>query len=101
MTTDRDAADERIRALEDEVRKLNDYVGLLRHQLDCFEEASHRRPLRVRVRARVKQVMGVRIGLLWHHPPKRVRIPARYFHPPRLPAPPAIAIATPAFNHGA
>ena len=58
-------------------------------------------PLRARVKARIKRGLGIRLGVLWHHPPKRVRIPASYFDPPRLPDPPAISIATPSFNHGA
>jgi glycosyltransferase involved in cell wall biosynthesis len=87
--------------LEDEVRKLAEYVGLLGQQLERVGRSEPQPPFRVRVKARIRQGLGIRIGTLWHHPPRPVRIPAHYFDPPRLTDPPAIAVATPAFNHGA
>lgn len=112
MTSDRepssrtppgDPAEERIHALEDEVHKLAEYVEVLRQQLVRVDgqTAALARPFRVRFMSRAKKLLGIRIGVLWHHPPRRVRIPARYFDPPRVASPPAIAIATPSFNHAA
>jgi hypothetical protein len=53
-----------------------------------------------KARARLRPILGVRLGLLWHHHPRELRIPARYrkVSPPD-PAP-SISIVVPSFNQG-
>lgn len=102
MSSEEQDPDARIRALEGEVRQLSNYVELLRRQIDGVQRKTEALvPFRTRALSRLKRSLGIRIGLLWHHDPKPLAIPAHYHQPPRPASPPAIAIATPAFNHAA
>jgi GT2 family glycosyltransferase len=45
-------------------------------------------------------LLGVRIGCLQHHAPRRLKIPARYHQPAPLARPITISIVTPSLNQG-
>jgi glycosyltransferase involved in cell wall biosynthesis len=48
----------------------------------------------------IKKVFRPRLGVLYHHKPKPLIIPKRYFHYSTLQKWPTISIVTPAFRHG-
>lgn len=45
-------------------------------------------------------LLGRRLGLLSHHPPKPIHVPRRYAQVIELADPPVISIVTPSYNHG-
>jgi carbamoyltransferase len=55
---------------------------------------------RARAKHRVKIWMGVRVGVLWHHAPRPLRLPVRYYRPVELSDPPSISIVTPSYEQG-
>ena len=89
--------------LRDRNERLEQRIALLRKDLGLrrgtgrLGSALHR--LRV-LRARLRPVFGVRLGLLWHYRPRELRVPASYR---RVAAPqpaPSISIVVPSLNQG-
>ncbi len=83
--------------------RLEDQIARLRYELKGRRRTGPpsrlRRRLRV-LRARLRPIIGVRLGLLWHHHPHELRIPDSY----RAAAPPdpapSVSIVVPSFNQG-
>jgi GT2 family glycosyltransferase len=87
--------------LQARTRDLEQQVGDLHFEL----EQGRRRPLGGklgrglrRIRARTRPLLGTRLGLLWHHHPKPLKVPDRYreTEPPQ-PAP-SISVVVPSYN---
>ncbi len=88
--------DEEIAKLRERVAELEARVGELHLEL---QQGNSRviHALR-KVRARLRPIGGNRLGLLWHHHPRPIRIPSRYRRA-RAPEPaPRISIVVPSFN---
>jgi GT2 family glycosyltransferase len=85
---------ERTRALEDQLGDLHlELEGGGRRQFGGRAGRFVRR-----VRARTRPIVGTRLGLLWHHHPRKLEVPARY-RQARPPDPaPAISVVVPSYN---
>ncbi len=57
-------------------------------------------PWSYRWRFWLAQRVGVRIGTLYHHPPRLLEVPAHYARTPLPPDPPTVSIVTPSLNQG-
>lgn len=54
-----------------------------------------------KIRHLVARLLSVKLGVLYHHPPKPIELPARYLKKLKVEHTPKISIVTPSFNQGA
>jgi glycosyltransferase involved in cell wall biosynthesis len=83
-----ESATDRLEPVERELRKSTRTIG------------SPARQVARRIRAKLRSWLGPRIGLLYHYPPKPIRMPTAYFETrPPVPAP-TISVVTPSYQQG-
>ncbi|HKJ36276.1 MAG TPA: glycosyltransferase family 2 protein, partial [Solirubrobacterales bacterium] len=92
-----------VERLRERNEDLEERIGELRYALKARRRKGPlARPASVlrRLRARLRPIYGVRLGLLWHHHPRNLKIPDRYRQESPPSDAPSISIVVPSFNQG-
>lgn len=85
--------------LDERVRLIDEQKRVIDEQKRIIDQGIVRR-LANRIRRLIARLLSLKLGVLYHHPPKPVELPAHYSKKTKLKQIPKISVVTPSFNQG-